>query len=529
MLPNLRIPDENADLLPADNLSVLDFLQFDTPGIVPTIRFNMVDYLSDRESNITNADEIKQLPLPPISIIQALFTELSQPTMHKQSIICPHFPLVDGKRFPLWIVTFWSSLITVKNAQKRWADAVTALEKRMYSPKLTDLSTKKRLRDCYAMFACLEWSGSLSGFDITPKLLHLTSFFTKEWLDDEHIHLILELIRQDIQIINPDGACHIHPHTGFLDLLTNAANMREQYIDGSSRDAGWLRQLGDELAGGIKNQLGFIANRNANHWLAVVMDFRTQCISYGDSMGYAFDRHQEEILTWWAFTHTGEQFDIEKMPITLQRDGHSCGIFASNALASLFLDVPLVPSEQAADARLDLFVRIIKKHQSSVSQPSTSPYHACSVNNEDDIQAQSSKQSSDTPLASSEKKTCVTSSETESHSTAHKTKSAIREAVEMAEAGNRHGLLKFFQKSSPEEYREQLARHAEKTQAERDQRRNREEVARMREKETNKEKARLRKQQQRARDKAAEIIAGIRSPGGSKLSKKREVSYLLLY
>ena len=354
--------------LPSEQLPVLELLKFDLPKTMTHTSFEVVDFLSTDTPNTDNLVEIKTIPIPPWVIIQGISKLL--PTKNKfNSLVSPHLPHFANKRFPLWVVDLWNKARIAIDSQRKWAVAVQALGRRNHIQAFTDAMTQKKISDCYSALASVPWSSKLKGFDITPPLTHLTSFFTKEWLDDDHVHLILELLRHEIYMVKPQEAkhIHIHPQTHFINLLVNAAKNPQDYLDSNNRSTRWLYQLGNELASGLKHKLGIIINQNANHWVAAVIDFRTHLIWYGDSMGHPLLRIHRETLKWWGFTHTGKWFDVERMPITLQHDGHSCGIFASNALASFFLQVPLIPAHCAADTRLDLFLQILSKHQLFVS------------------------------------------------------------------------------------------------------------------------------------------------------------------
>ena len=113
-----------------------------------------------------------------------------------------------------------------------------------------------------------------------------------------------------------------------------------------------------------------IANIRDNYWIAVVLDFKSSSILYGDSMGGTIneDLDVETALTWWIQQHTGRQFTKGYFPITRQCDGYSCRILAWNALAVFLLPetYSLVDAGKVGDERLRTFLQVSDRHNSKV-------------------------------------------------------------------------------------------------------------------------------------------------------------------
>lgn len=66
-------------------------------------------------------------------------------------------------------------------------------------------------------------------------------------------------------------------------------------------------------------------------------------------------------LNWWLYFHMGQTFTYTKLPTTRQRDSHSCGILAWNALAHYFFPkrYPLLDASHMQDARLHMLLKIL--------------------------------------------------------------------------------------------------------------------------------------------------------------------------
>lgn len=73
----------------------------------------------------------------------------------------------------------------------------------------------------------------------------------------------------------------------------------------ASKEYEWLCRMGQEFATGIYDTYATISNINQNHWIALIIDFRSSIIYYGDSIGGIINDDLEAALTWWTNYHTG--------------------------------------------------------------------------------------------------------------------------------------------------------------------------------------------------------------------------------
>ena len=115
-------------ILPAKNMSVVDFLDFKLPLVTfPTKLVKVEDYFSTDSVMTDNVEEICSLPSLPVTMVQLLSQSLSlnNPT----SVCCPHLGAMAGKRFPPWIVSFWSQLVSIWKVRCGWMEAKEYMEK----------------------------------------------------------------------------------------------------------------------------------------------------------------------------------------------------------------------------------------------------------------------------------------------------------------------------------------------------------------------------------------------------------------
>jgi len=102
-------------------------------------------------------------------------------------------------------------------------------------------------------------------------------------------------------------------------------------------------------------RIGGIVNVNSNHWVAVIVDLRSSTVLYGDSLGGS-DGDVVAALSWWAGFHTGRQFSQAALPIGIQTDTISCGLFAINALFHHFFpDMGTINQRMVITERLQMF------------------------------------------------------------------------------------------------------------------------------------------------------------------------------
>jgi len=78
-------------------------------------------------------------------------------------------------------------------------------------------------------------------------------------------------------------------------------------------------------------RIGGIVNVNSNHWVAVIVDLWSSTVLYGDSLGGS-DGDVVAALSWWAGFHMGRQFSQAALPIGIQTNTISCGLFAKVGL-----------------------------------------------------------------------------------------------------------------------------------------------------------------------------------------------------
>ncbi|KIM34883.1 hypothetical protein M413DRAFT_39425, partial [Hebeloma cylindrosporum] len=208
----------------------------------------------------------------------------------------------------------------------------------------------------------LQWGHDLRGFSSngSDNLDILTAYTSNTWLKGEHAGQMLDLLKTKVQL-ERRSTVQIGS-TWFYEKIKQAYAAPESYTTHGS--FGLYRHTGNDLATGRRDQVGFLANLNRNHWVAIVLDFRTRRIWYGDSLGQRIPETVKEVLEWWTYFHSGERFMHQTLSVTIQKDSFLCCLLAWNALTVFFSDgkEKLLAAENVAEGRLDVLLKVIRRH-----------------------------------------------------------------------------------------------------------------------------------------------------------------------
>ena len=231
MLP--AIPTElKGLLLPDKNLSILDFIQLTLPPMAcpaPTISINIGDYISDNEPeeiDNRNIEIVSGMVVPPASIVKSLRHLLRKEMSTSKSIQIPFLP--TAHRLPLWIIPYWESMIIIWKLQSHWHRAEVSLQKNGQARKGIPSPMVPLINSVYSVLAGLTWGEMLHGFPAKLPVDCLTTYLTMDWLSDEHLTQLLELLKQNMWHAQRNRAINVEA-IHFIPLLCNAYNDRDEY------------------------------------------------------------------------------------------------------------------------------------------------------------------------------------------------------------------------------------------------------------------------------------------------------------
>lgn len=263
----------------------------------------------------------------------------------------------NSNYFPLWIVTYWRELNHVAEHRQCWVQAKHVLRQlHTRGPELVDA--------VHEALSHLPWYGSVQGFSKKDNILHLHKFATTKWLSTVHENQMLDLLRFDISQHCTDSESWAYniESTEFVPSLITAFDRRYTFQRGP------LHNLAQSLVSGVLKCVGTILNSQDTHWAALVLDFSSHIIWYGDSLGWQMEARTKDAISWWIQAHTLVPFIYKMLPITYQEDTFSCGLLAWNSLTHYFLPAqnPLVDPSLVAIARLKVLLRISTHHLDQV-------------------------------------------------------------------------------------------------------------------------------------------------------------------
>jgi hypothetical protein len=231
--------------------------------------------------------------------------------MKYQSIQCPHVGTADGKRYPLWVISYWVKLIPICRICQKWVKADESLQKQSKPHHRIPASDPGLIHNIYNALSCMPWGRNIRGFSTSVGTKYLATYATTEWLSDEHITQMLDLLRCDV--IREGLSLSIEVESiWFIPKLMEGYGDQEKYTSHASYH--WICRQGQAFGTGAHEQLALIGNVCKNHWITLVMDFMQGTVFYGDSLGKDISNNLQEVLDWWIHLHTGRHFDYSNLP-----------------------------------------------------------------------------------------------------------------------------------------------------------------------------------------------------------------------
>lgn len=361
-MDGLQIPPDLEDtLLPSTTTPVALLATFHIPPI--QITPSIASSLSDQPPT-TTIEHLTHCATPPAADVQRLHSLLLRQNGSVHSILvarpgCDE----DSPRYPVWALSYWLRLDIVREAKQEWATMMRHLDginQRLLGKKTKE--TAGLLDRVHNTLQMLPWAGTISGFSTKLQSVYLAAYLSTQWLSCEHEEQMLSLLSSDLAMA---GFCAsvIIEGTQFMEQLRSTYKHKDIYDQSSGYK--WVRERGKEMADGTRTKLGTIAHTGGQHWVALIFDFENSIIYFGDSLGGKMISKIHKSVIWWTHYHSDIHFEMQKLPITRQLNGFSCGLLSWNALcAFLLLDVSLFPVSTARvhNKRMKIFLRVIERH-----------------------------------------------------------------------------------------------------------------------------------------------------------------------
>lgn len=368
---DMLIPSSLLSTFPPPTLSISDFLKFKLPRLSAASSPSDAPSFSLLPPNIQAADiaNLAKTDGPSVMTISHLDTITGQKWLDG----CDSLEW-EGKCWPLWVVTYWTLIQSVKQEYWAWKDGVTWVRDRLSSVRMEDVeyvnlrTTAERTLNSLGKVA---WSGNTAGFGLQrTSIASLSTFLSSRWLTSIHLSIQAKLIQ--LKLDERDGLSRAAVEgTEVSTCIRRAyeARKKESYTSlyhSSSKFP--AKRMGLRLEQGEIDELGCAVFVKDSHWIAAVINFPRRTISFGDSLGQLIPQDVVAAFHWWTQQHStlSSPFTVTTLKCTDQRDTFSCGLLTANTLSHYFLDTPLLSPRLLTFGRMEALVNIFDWHIDSV-------------------------------------------------------------------------------------------------------------------------------------------------------------------
>jgi hypothetical protein len=338
--PLLRIPHNiQNQILPDPALSILEFLKFKLPIVTKTkATYLSSTFFSKKPPTTPSAETIQNIPVPPPQIVAELGKSCQAEMLDGNlSVVCTHTSLASKLHLPLWIILYWTEVLSLRCKHREpWVLAKEHL-RRMTIWRGNNPAANRQLVDTvYNALSSLAWSGDIQGFDAKEPIYQLAHYLSRRWFSNVHEDQMVDLLRRSIRL-NQSTSGHFEIESlAFYDKIKDAYQQQTKVSEGQAFRR--LRETGQALNSGTRDAIGFLTNIG-NHWVAIALDFSNSRILYGDPFKNPPKKSMIDTLNWWTHHLSGRAFSHGNLDISLQpmSDTFSCGLLAPNSLAHHFL------------------------------------------------------------------------------------------------------------------------------------------------------------------------------------------------
>ncbi|KAF5391500.1 hypothetical protein D9757_002470 [Collybiopsis confluens] len=354
----LRLPVE--DHLPTPLCSVEELLQTALPEQSSKLYLTQPKSWFKAEKPFTPVSQLVNRPLPSETFLREALKHVGQAMLDGNlSITDPNYN--EGQdRFPIHALSYMLEALQMAKGKERWARGEKWLTTKGRAAK--DKKSESVIQLAKASLAIINWNSSLP-FTQLATTLDLPTFLGTTWLKDDHIDMMLEVLR-DRLVQNRRSDVILAP-MAFSWMITAAAQQKNFGKKGLNR---YKEKIHTENI----RRLYFPLNVNGNHWIAGCIDFKDNCILYGDSLAESFSAPTGfllELRKW--FKHAfGRDVSIggDKLQHARQDDTYSCGVCAVNTIAHAVFGDELWLPQMKVFHRVQWFLSI-REHKGLAKNP----------------------------------------------------------------------------------------------------------------------------------------------------------------
>ena len=297
-------------------------------------------------------DDVGDLILPSEKLCDTLDSHLRKAI--DQGMCSVQHPVKTGIFLPLCAVRAWKWGNVLVKKQKMWRTRLDWVKETATEEKWSQALQEKVMATIMSTPWHMGYRALQNGTVSTTTLALLLS---DEWLNDEHMDCIGDVIRADM-------LAHGVPSSTQLPSCLLGKNME---IPGKgSTETMW----GERLRSGAANTLELQYNVKNLHWISVEIAVRDHTLNIGDSLPQVTDKALpvvpdiQSILTTWLKHYLPEvswSTNLRGIKVPLQRDKHSCGIASSSTIHHrLVPEAPLWDPKKPGKSRAYYFCRCVE-------------------------------------------------------------------------------------------------------------------------------------------------------------------------
>lgn len=369
--------------LPDPKLPISGLLKFPLQAQPSALAFEKAEiaFSNNPPTESLHSMDFRTRPIPPAAYIRKLEAAFGQAWFDGAQSIVDH--RYKNCCLPLNVLTYWSEVSAVWEARRAWK---TAEEWARGWAKELDIrvSVKEGLQqeEIRKVMDSLPWGADLRCIGAaTAAGVGLASILSERWLNDDHINMFMGDLRLRMPLDSGDEVA---------DLLFVHGLCAVYDREGSRNPGVILRGYEARAREGSLKRLYFPSNINGNHWVAFLVDFENETVSYGmcgnmqiihtchielTVMGLSGDSQIHvptklkagsdvarilKAVCAWAKTALGRKLRVEgnRLERGQQLDGFSCGICCTNTIAHHILGDALFVHNNREALRLDYFKRL---------------------------------------------------------------------------------------------------------------------------------------------------------------------------
>jgi hypothetical protein len=354
ILEGIQPPTELlAALKPLPSCTVSDFLLVNAPSR-PGSRKYFLEASSWFSLEIPNdiPENIDNLILPSEKLCEILDGYLRKAAQDGMNSV--QHPVKIGVFLLLWVVRAWKWGNVLVKKQKAWRTCIDWVRETAVEEGWSQSLREKVM----ATVMSTAWHSGYRGLQNgTVSTTTLALLLSDEWLDDERMDCIGDLIRADMAALGV--ALSTHMPSSYLAKAFDAPGK-------GSTEKMW----GEKLRSGVAKTLGMQYNVMNIHWISLEIDVANHTLNFGDSMPNVTVKSvpivpniQSQVTRWLDhyLPKISWRTDLKGIKVPLQLDKKSCGIACSSALHHrLIPSAPLWDPKKPGRSRAYYFCRCVE-------------------------------------------------------------------------------------------------------------------------------------------------------------------------